>query len=442
MTSLLICLLCFVVTFTLTRRSLVWGLAACIGLGYVFGVLKANILDTFSFLIWDASVLGLYASYFSRRPSPEEASRNDSLRLWVAALILWPVILTVVPVQYPLIQLVGLRANTFLLPFLLIGARLKAEEVDELALVLAVLNLSALALATTEYFVGLELFFPRNQVTELIYKSRDVAGYTAFRIPAFFINAHVYAGTMVMTVPFLLGAWIRESRTWRRNLMLGGMMAALMGVFLAASRSHAIVLGAITIFAVLSGELKSLSRASLVVMLALTVWLVSNNERLQRFTTLLDTEVITDRVASSVNLPFLEAALEYPFGVGMGGGGTSIPYFLSDQILEPVAAENEYVRIMLEEGVLGVFMWIGFVVWIATRSAGHMNPPLARRLARFMTLVYFAMACLGTGLLASVPQSALLLLAAGWACSRLEYGTVRDRPTVAALYERRRFADL
>src|SRR5882672_426128 len=135
MTSLLICLLCFVVTFTLTRRSLVWGLAACIGLGYVFGVLKANILDTFSFLIWDASVLGLYASYFSRRPSPEEASRNDGLRLWVAALILWPVILTLVPVQYPLIQLVGLRANTFLLPFLLIGARLKAEEVDELALV-------------------------------------------------------------------------------------------------------------------------------------------------------------------------------------------------------------------------------------------------------------------------------------------------------------------
>ena len=126
----------------------------------------------------------------------------------------------------------------------------------------------------------------------------------------------------------------------------------------------------------------------------------------------------------------------------MGGGGTSIPYFLSDQILEPVAAENEYVRIMLEEGVLGVFMWIGFVVWIATRSAGHMKPPLARRLARFMTLVYFAMACLGTCLLASVPQSALLLLAAGWACSRLEYGTVRDRPTVAALYERRRFADL
>src|SRR5882672_6221517 len=236
MTSLLICLFCFAMTFTLARRSLVWGLAACIGLGYVFGVLKANILDTFSFLIWDASVLGLYASYFSRKPTPEELFATDGLRLWVAALILWPVLLTVVPVQYPLIQLVGLRANTFLLPFLLIGARLKAEEVDELALVLAVLNLSALGLATTEYFLGLELFFPRNEVTELIYRSRDVAGFTAFRIPAFFINAHAYAGTMVMTIPFVLGAWVHESRSWRRNLMSAGMMAAVIGVFLAASR--------------------------------------------------------------------------------------------------------------------------------------------------------------------------------------------------------------
>src|SRR5207244_6673391 len=107
MTSLLICLSCFVITFMLGRRSLVYGLAACIGLGYVFGALRANILDTFSFLIWDSSVMGVYASYFSRRPTPQELSATDGLRLWVGALILWPVLLTVVPVQYPLIQLVG-----------------------------------------------------------------------------------------------------------------------------------------------------------------------------------------------------------------------------------------------------------------------------------------------------------------------------------------------
>jgi hypothetical protein len=421
MTSLLICIFCFVVTFTLARRSLVWGLAACLAVGYVFGVLKANIFDLFSYFIWDASVLGFYASYFSRRPAFEELVRTRTLRLWVAALILWPVLLTLVPVQYPFIQLVGLRANVFLLPFLLIGTRLKPGEFDELALALAVLNLVALGLATVEFFFGLEQFFPRNPVTEVIYKSRDLAGFTAFRIPAFFINAHAYAGTMVMTMPFLLGGWVRETRRWGKYLISAGIMAALMGVFLAASRTHMVMLCALMIFALLSGELRSLSRASLIVMLICTAWVVSNDERLQRFTTLLDMEAVTERVSSSIDLPFLEAALEYPFGVGMGGGGTSIPYFLQDEILEPVAAENEYARIMLEEGVLGLGMWVVFILWIATSgSTTYSKGLLGRRLARFLTVGYFIAACLGTGLLMSVPQSLLLLLGAGWASSGLE----------------------
>lgn len=421
MTSLPICILCFVVTFMLTRRSAVWGLGCCIAVGYVFGVLKANIFDLFSYFIWDASVLGFYASYFSKRAMPQELVRTEGLRLWVAAFILWPILLTLVPVQYPLVQLVGLRANIFLLPFLLVGTRLRPEEFDRLASVLAVLNLVALGLAMIEYFWGLEQFFPRNQVTEIVYKSRDVAGFTAFRIPAFFTNAHTYAGTMVMTLPFLLGAWVRENIPRRRNLLSAGMMAALFGVLLAASRTHMIMLCALMIFALGTGKLKLLSRVSFIVMLACTAWLVSNNERLQRFTTLLNTESITNRVSASVDLPFLEAALEYPFGVGMGGGGTSIPYFLQDEILEPVAAENEYVRIMLEEGVLGLAMWVAFVVWIATRrSARGMQPSLGCSLSRFVTIGYFVMASLGTGLLTSVPQSLLWLLAAGWGCAGIE----------------------
>lgn len=232
MISILVCIVAFFGTFALTRRSLVWGIAACIGFGYVFGVLRANILDTLSFVMWDASVLGLYASYFSVRRTPEEIARTASLRLWVGVLILWPVVLTIVPVQYPLIQLVGLRGNTLLLPFLLIGARLEAEELDELALFLAAFNLVALVIGVTEYFVGLEPFFPHNPVTELMYNSRDVAGYTAFRIPAFFVNAHAYSGTMVITIPFLFGAWNRESRTWARTLICSGMVASMLGVFL------------------------------------------------------------------------------------------------------------------------------------------------------------------------------------------------------------------
>ncbi len=422
MTSLFICAICFLAAYSLTRRSLVAGLSACVGLGYMFGALRANILDTFSFLIWDSSVLGVYASYFSRQPTREELWATNTLRWWVAVLILWPVLLTLAPVQHPLIQLVGLRGNVFLLPFLIIGARLKPEELDQFALTLSALNLVALALALTEYFFGLEQFFPRNEVTELIYNSRDVAGFTAFRIPAFFVNAHAYAGTMVITTPFLLGSLARQHRRWRKSLISAGLFAALIGVFLGASRSHSVVLFGLLLVAMFSGELKAVSRVGLVSILIFRGWLVSNNERLQRFTTLLNTEYLTERVsASTVNLPFLDAALEYPFGIGMGGGGTNIPYFLRQHIREPVAAENEYARIMLEEGVLGLVLWIAFIVWIAGRStAVTFKPSLGRRLARCSSLGYFAMACLGVGMLTSVPYTSLLLMATGWASSGAE----------------------
>jgi hypothetical protein len=38
-----------------------------------------------------------------------------------------------------------------------------------------------------------------------------------------------------------------------------------------------------------------------------------------------------------------------------------------------------------------------------------------------VTVAYFAMACMGTGLLTSAPQSLLLMLAAGWASAGAEY---------------------
>ena len=159
-----------------------------------------------------------------------------------------------------------------------------------------------------------------------------------------------------------------------------------------------------------------LARAGLIAMLLFTAWVVSNNERLQRFATLFDSEFVSTRITASIDLPVVEAALEYPFGVGIGGGGTSIPYFLQDQILEPVAAENEYVRLMLEEGVLGLGLWIIFILWLLTRqSAMTLEVGPGRKLARFVALSYFAFASLGTGMLTSVPHSVLMLAAAGWA---------------------------
>src|SRR5207249_5998430 len=125
--------------------------------------------------------------------------RIRELQAWVVVLICWPLLLLLLPVQDPLIRLVGLRGNIFFLPFLLLGARLEPRDLYKLAIGIAVLNLCAAALAGVEFFVGIERFFPRNPTTDIIYRSNALADFSAYRIPSSFPNAAAYAGTMVMT---------------------------------------------------------------------------------------------------------------------------------------------------------------------------------------------------------------------------------------------------
>jgi O-antigen ligase len=117
---------------------------------------------------------------------------------------------------------------------------------------------------------------------------------------------------------------------------------------------------------------------------------------------------------------FFEIAAAYPFGNGLGGGGTSIPYFLQDEIRNPVAMENEYARIMLEQGVVGLVFWIAFIVWILSRrnNATDESSRLGRRLAKTTCLVFFIASAMGTGLLTSIPQTSLFLLLVGWVGTR------------------------
>ena len=89
---------------------------------------------------------------------------------------------------------------------------------------------------------------------------------------------------------------------------------------------------------------------------------MSSQERLQRFLTLRDTEALVERIGWSINTSLIEAVVEYPLGNGLGGGGTSIPYFLQDRIRHPVLLENEYARIVLELGLPGLGLWLVFLV--------------------------------------------------------------------------------
>src|SRR6267143_5267035 len=186
MMSLALCVVAFLASFLAGRSSRVAGLVTTIAIGYVYGIVRANVPEAGSHFIFDAAVLGFYVTQLSNRFSLAQQQKIQYLKPWVELLILWPVLLFCIPVQDWLVQLIGLRGNIFLLPFLFIGAWLEPEERYQLALWLAAFNIAAFVFAGIEFFVGVEPFFPRNEVTYLIYKSKDIARETAYRIPSFF----------------------------------------------------------------------------------------------------------------------------------------------------------------------------------------------------------------------------------------------------------------
>lgn len=422
MNSVALCAASFLVCFAAGRRSLVAGLAALVGVGYSYGIVRANIPEPASHFLFDAGVLGLYAALWLRPLDALQRYRIRSLLPWVVSLAAWPVILFFVPFQDPLIQLLGLRGQALFLPFLIIGALLEGEDIYALALRVAMFNLVAFGFAGAEWLLGVHRFFPRNAVTELIYRSNDVFGQTRrLRIPATFVNSASYAAAMVVTMPLLVGAWTERRRVhWQRYLIMGAIVGSALSVFLAASRTYAAILIGLAAALVLFGHLKGGSRLVWIMIIAVVAWIVSSEPTLQRFTTLRDVNNAEHRLADSLNGHFVQLAEEYPFGNGLGGGGTSLPYFLRERTTNRVAMENEYARIMLEQGIPGLCLWLAFIVWLLMRPVGRRYEPfyLGRWLARLTCAAYFAAAAIGTGLLTSIPATPLMLLLGGWLAAR------------------------
>jgi hypothetical protein len=437
MLALFLCVVAFGACFIASRRSLVSGLVTLFAIGYAYGLVRANIPETFSHFIFDAGVVGLYFAQLSHRLTAIEKYRTERIKPWVELLIVWPLLVFFLPIQNWLIQVVGLRGSIFLLPFILLGARLDQSERDRLALWLAGLNVAAVIVGGIEYFRGIETFFPHNQMTELIYKSTVGVGESAaYRIPSSFANAHAYGGTMVATLPFLAGALVQKRwRSFQAILLTLGTGAALLGVLMSAARIHFIAAAVLTIVTTFSLRSRIGYAFGWMILIGAIAWTVSGEERLQRFLELRDTDTVTERISSSVNMRFFEIAAAYPFGNGLGGGGTSIPYFLQDEIRNPVAMENEYARIMLEQGVVGLVFWGAFIIWIVSRrnDATGESSRLGRRLAKTTCLVFFIASAMGTGLLTSIPQTSLFLLLVGWVGARQAKTRVEERSAQAAL---------
>lgn len=432
MLSFALCLLCFGVAWIAARRSLVAGLIALLAIGYVYGIVRANVVQTLSHFTFDAALAAVYLVWLPRAWQDRTQYAYRQLRPWFLFLVGWPMLLTLIPVQDYAVQLVGLRGNVFFLPIVLIGVALKPDEFRRLASALAVLNLAVFAFAVAEYFIGIEPFFPRSAVTEIMYRSHDLGVEGAYRIPATFTSAHAYAGTMVATVPFLFGAWSDPATRGQRQLrLLLALFCVGVGVLMAGARQPAIILAAVILAGALGTRSSIRVRSLSLLLVAGTLVISTRSERLQRFRTLQDTDAIGERVQGSVNGTFLENAIAHPLGNGLGGGGTSMPYFLADRLRDPIVIENEYGRVMMEQGIVGLLGWLAFLGVVLARAYTMRRPNLV--VAQRMSLGFVFTTCLsgaiGLGMLTSIPGTALFLLLAGWML-RVEGSTAVDMHAV------------
>jgi hypothetical protein len=348
----------------------------------------------------------------------------------MVVLIGWPLLLILMPFQPLLVSLVGLRGSAFFLPMLLLGTRLQDKDLRQLSAGLAVLNLIALGFGAAEYFLGLQQFYPVNAVTIIIYASSDVAG-GFFRIPAIFTNAHSYGGTMVASIPYLIGGWEHSVTRKTRLLAVFGIVAGMLGVLLSATRLNFVTGIALLAFTMVGGRMKASRWVTFAVVVVIIGYIALTNERFQRFKSLSETENVTERVHGSVNRGFFEILSEYPMGNGLGGGGTSIPYFLEGQVRNPISMENEYGRILCEQGVIGLMLWLSFVIWYLTRPgiAFAKGPWMtSRRAVWCLSAFVLCTIWIGNGFLTAIPLTAISLLGIGWTAAPMRIGTLRDDP--------------
>jgi hypothetical protein len=423
MIEIAVCLFALVGTFKAGRRSVSSGLIALLCFGYFYGIVRANSPGSAIYFMFDCALLGLYASQPWRPGNAGDRYRTRVIQLWLVVLVAWPVLLSFLPFQPFLVSIVGLRGNIFFLPVLLVGAQLEERELPRLVTGLALLNVAALAFGSAEYVLGIERFYPVNAATAIIYASRDIGNYTWYRIPATFTSAHAYAGTMVMTMPLLLGGWSGTALSRREKLLVAvGLLAAMLGVLMASARTHFVICLILILLSLFRIRMSPTRRGMLLVLVICLAIVTSRNERFQRFRTLGDTEGVSERISGSVNRTFWEILTEYPMGNGLGGGGTSMPSFLALSIRQPVNMENEYARILLEQGVIGLGLWLAFIAWWLTRRAAFCDHPWqSGRVVAFATcILYFGSGLIGTGLLTSIPQTVLLLLSLGWSVVKPE----------------------
>ena len=401
-----------------TQRSLGLGFVAVFAVGYFHGVIRANYLGPYTTFLFDFGLLGLYSGFFFGRPAESAGIWKTPLGIWISVLIAWPALLVMIPINDYLVQLVALRATVWFLPAMLVASRLRAADLTVMSRGLAILNSLALAVGVYLYGNGVELLYPENAVTQVIYMSKDIGEQGFYRIPSTFLSAHAYGGTMLFTLPFLLDRLFgRGTGPVDRGLMAAGVVAALGGILMCAARQPAVVFVLCTLIVWAVTRFNLAVGAVAVSLAAGTILYATTDERLQRITTLDDTELVSDRMRNSANASFLQLLIDYPLGAGMGSSvGTSIPFFLADRAPDAIGLENEYSRIHIDQGLVGLGLWLVFILWLLRRPPPlRLGVPwgLGMMLMFALCSTNWATAFIGAGTLSSIPASVLLLVQMG-----------------------------
>lgn len=108
-----------------------------------------------------------------------------------------------------------------------------------------------------------------------------------------------------------------------------------------------------------------------------------------------------------------------------------MPYFLQGRVRNPIAMENEYARILSEQGAIGLLLWIGFLVWFLSRTKEvFVSGPWAtsRRLIWGLSIFGLLSGLIGEGMLSSIPETAMLLMGIGFISTPMHEETAEKRP--------------
>jgi hypothetical protein len=416
------------------RRSLGDGLGFLLLVGSLYGLARARFLDGVTHFWFDAALLGAYWGGLSS-VLQVHGERSRGLRSWVVLLCGFPLLLILmspfVDSQPILIQLVGLRPAALFVPLILLGAAMNLEQWLRFSRWAAWLAIFCAIVAIAELAFGVDSFFPLNDVTSIVYASKDV-GEGEFRIPSTFSSAHSYAGTMLGILPVLV---LRTRVPSCSGLLTwSAVAAASFGVLIAGARTPVLILAVLAAVLLIGSAGSARQLVLLLVLGAGLAFVVPRFEQFKRIETLRDPELVTERLESSVNLSVLDAIANYPLGRGLGSAfGTSIPYFLANEARPQLGAESEYARIALEEGLLGLLLWLCFICFTLIRDPRRLQVlgGLPDRMMYVLCIASWGQGLIGAGMLSAVPGSLLLFTQVGFLVASSNSHLAPSRPLLA-----------